>query len=943
MRLAITAAALLAAILAWSALDARPASGYLGITKFVMEPNDTQAGGHPDIMIEGHWNNRAFLNQEIQPDAPAGCNCQDVKDILIHFPTGFIGNPHNIPKCTTAEFALNDCSPDTQVGVVFLAFGEQTEGPVKEMEEKLGEPFGFVSPIYNLQPHPGKAGAIGSVAPLIELPIETQLSARTGSDYGLDAQTLGIFHWLPIPRLSMYIWGNPADPSHDKARFPLPHGPGQNACGGTPNNQVEDPSSFFFGCHPVTPSAAANKPYLEAPTTCGVPLTSTLELVYYDHNRVQADAPWPPTTGCDQLKFSPSMTAEPTTTQADTASGLDLNLHVPQTQNPTVPSPSQLRETKVTLPAGFSLTSGGSDGKVACPDASLNFTTEEAAECPEFSKIGTVTIDSSALPGPIHGGIYIGEPLPGQRFRIFMTASGFSTNVKLKGNVKLDPETGQIVTTFSDLPQSPFEDFDMHFFGAERGIFATPTRCGTYKVETEFTPWAAALPKQTSIATFELDSGPNGSPCPDGPRPFSPAFKAGTPDNTAGVSTPLHVQVKRPDGDQTLTGLDVSLPKGLIQSIRGVTECPQVALDTLALTSHTGLLEAETPACPSSSQIGTIVVGSGVGTRGLYNPGKVFLAGPYRGAALSIVTVIPAVGGPYDLGNVTVRTAAFVDPVTAQVRAISDPLPQILEGVPLRVRSVLLSFERNGFNLTPTNCDPKSIDATISGDEGASSVLSAYYQVANCRSLPFDPRLGMRLTGGVRRLGHPAIHATLKTQPGEANLSSVSVTLPKGELLDNSHIGTVCTNENFAKRTCPDGSLIGTATAATPLLDQPLSGPVYLRSSRHRLPDLVFDLRGQVGLVVAGRVDSVSGRLRTTFEDLPDAPLAGFRLSLLGGKKGLLSNSESLCGVVKRATVVTTGQNGARRRTRPKLQVRCGANASAVRRVLRVHKSKAVR
>jgi hypothetical protein len=625
------------------------------------------------------------------------------------------------------------------------------------------------------------------------------------------------------------------------------------------------------------------------------------------------------------------MTGKPTTTHTETASGMDLDLRVPQTQNPHVPSPSEIRAVKLTLPEGLSLGPGGSDGKVACSDAQLNFETEQAAECPEFAKIGTSTLDSSALPGPISGAMYIGEPLPGQRFRLFLTADGFATHVKLKGNVDLDSATGQIVTTFPDLPQSPFQEFEMHFFGSERGIFATPTRCGTFPVETEFVPWDDALPTQTSLASFEIDGGPNGRPCPAAQRPFSPSYRAGTADNTAGVMTPLTVQVERKDGDQFLSAVNVQLPPGLIQSIRGVSECPQTALNTLALSSHTGLMESDTPVCPAQSQIGTVVSGTGAGTRNLYNPGRVFLAGPYEGAPVSLVVVVPALGGPYDLGNVTVRVAAFVNPRTAQVKAVSDPLPLIREGIPLRLRSLFLDFSRPEFNRTPTNCDPKSIETEIFGDEGAVATPHNYYQVANCGSLPYQPKLQLNLTGGVRRRGHPAIHATLKTSPGEANLRKVSVTLPKGELLDNAHIGTVCTATNFAAKSCPAGSLIGEAEASTPLLDRPLSGPVYLRASSHRLPDLVFDLRGQINLEVVGRVDAVRGRLRTTFEDLPDAPVDSFALDLVGGGKGLLNNSETLCGARKSAVVRMTGQNDVRFKTRAKLRASCSSHASRSR------------
>jgi hypothetical protein len=908
------------------AFFAGSAEAYVGIDSFTMEPSSTQAGGHPDVRVDAKFDNRYFLNQQKEDEPPPGCACQDISDLVFHFPTGFIGNPHAIPQCSVAEFALNVCSPDTQVGIVCLENSPEEEEWQRYLAE-VDEPGCIVSPIYNLQPHPGKAGAVGSFAPLIELPVETQLSARTGGDYGLDATITGLFHLIAIPRLSFYLWGNPADPSHDRSRFPLPHGGLQNACQGTLRDQVKDSSDpkrpVYFGCHDLTPSSAANVPYLEAPTACGEPLTPSLDLTYYDHSQAHADTSWPATTGCDQLKFNPSLTAKPTTSAADTASGIDLDFQVPQSQSPSVPSPSELRRTTLTFPKGFSLNPGGSDGKSACLDEELNFDNELAAECPEFAKIGTSVLDSSALPGPIDGAIYIGQPLPGRRFRVFITADGFATHVKLKGEVHLDPHSGQIVSVFDNLPQSPFQDFDLHFFGSERGVFATPARCGGYAVEAEFLPWASALPAQKSIAPFEITTGPGGSPCPNPTRPFSPTFQAGTPDNTAGVTTPLSVELKRADGDQNVAGIEVELPKGLVQSIRNVTECPEAAIDGLSLASHTGLIEAAAPACPASSRIGGVVSGAGAGTKNLYNAGTVYLAGPYEKAPLSIVAVVPALGGPYDLGNVAVRAAAFVDPVTAQIRVVSDPLPQIQEGIPLRLRSLLFTFDRPGFNRTPTGCGPKSIEARMIGSEGATLSAQARFQAANCQSLPYDPHLTLNMRGGVRRRGHPAVHAVLETTPGESNLQKVSVTLPPGELLDNAHIGTVCTRVQFAQKACPAGSIYGRAEAVTPLLDQPLSGPVYLRSSSHRLPDLVVDLKGQVDLQLSGRVDAVDGRLRTTFADLPDAPVTSFTLDLLGGKKGLVINSETLCGAGKKATVKMTGQNGAVVPSKVKLDPSC--------------------
>jgi hypothetical protein len=399
-------------------------------------------------------------------------------------------------------------------------------------------------------------------------------------------------------------------------------------------------------------------------------------------------------------------------------------------------------------------------------------------------------------------------------------------------------------------------------------------------------------------------------------------------DRGAGVHSPFTFDTTRPDGDQNTAGIDITAPPGFTATLKGVPYCPESTISQLERGAYSGISEQASPHCPQASQVGVVDAGAGAGTHQVYVKGRAFLAGPYKGAPLSIVTVIPAVSGPYDLGNIAVRTAVDVDEETAQVKATSDPLPQLVQGIPLRARHIRVSLDRQGFALNPTNCSPFAVDSVIFGDEGAAAHRSSVFQTANCRILKYAPAMALHLSGGLNRRGHPAIKAVLKTKPGEANSRRVSVTLPAGELLDNSHIDTVCTRVDFAADRCPAGSKIGSVTATTPLLDEPLSGGVYLRSSSDVLPNMVLDLRGQVHVVLVARIDTVkggaSGALRTTFHTLPDAPVSTVTLNLAGGKKGLLLNSESLCGRKKRARVAMAGQNGDAHVTRPKLEASCG-------------------
>jgi hypothetical protein len=877
------------------------------IDTFFVHPSSTQAGGHPDIRTLIVDENEQLREQQHFEESP--CGCRDPKAIEIHLPPGVIGVPGDIPKCSDAEFGSIICSPDSQVGILIAGIGG---GPVDEEPPFLGR-----IPVYNLIPHPSEAALLGASLPGIDAPIYFVFTPRTGGDYGLDERTLNIAHPLFGLHFSdLEIWGVPADPVHQEERAPI-------GC---------NPSIFNLGqpgerCHPGVPSNAPLAPFTINPTTCGsTDLTATVELLDYMRDWTRATTSYPATTGCDQLSFNPSLFAQPTTTATDTASGIDIDIKVPQDLSPDSPSASQIRDSTVTLPKGFSINANAGDGKESCSDTQARFGTEEAAQCPENAKIGTVQVSTSTLPGPLPGYVYLGEPKPGERYRIIVAADGFNVHVKLPGTVSPDPQTGQLTVTFKDLPQFPFSEFNMHLFGAERGSLATPTECGTFPVNSTFTPWDSLLPKQTSVQYFTVSEGPDGKACPGSTRPFNPSLEAGVTDKTAGRHAPFVLKVTREDGDQNLSVLKVTTPPGFSAALRGVPYCPESAIAHLGDSSYSGIAEQSAPACPAASQIGTVIASAGAGTRPVNVGGKVYLAGPYKGAPISFETVIPAVSGPYDLGNVAVRTAVYVDPATAQVSAVSDPFPQIIGGIPLRTRLVQLRLDRPDFALNPTNCDPFSVNATILGDQGAQADLSRHFQVADCSSLAYGPKLKLSLTGGVRRRGHPAIHAVLTTAPGEANSSKVAVTMPKGELLDQGHIGHVCTRVQFAAEACPSSSVLGSAEAISPLLDQPLKGTVYLRANpAHSLPDLAVALKGQFDIELDGRVDSLPQRLRTTFEGIPDAPVSRFVLNLKGGKQGLLQNGHSLCGKHKEmATSKMTGQNGSVTSGQVALNPRCG-------------------
>jgi hypothetical protein len=874
-------------------------------------PSTTQAGGHPDIVTQFEIGSR-FTQGEF-PE----CACNDPKDINLHAPAGVIANPHVVSVCSTAEVATFECSADSQAGFVVLQLFDQ---------------FG-VLPLYRTNPQAGQAGLFVFTPPLgIAVPQYVAVNARTGTDFGLDIRTIGIAHLISFDYYAPVFWGVPGSPRNDALRF----APGEKAisCGNNPLQgasegklakgcSLESLSGFFPEKDPVSSSLPV-APFTQNPTTCVGPLRSSIDTLAYDRETDNAEGPWPATTGCDQLSFDPSLAAKPTTSWSDTASGMALDLKVPQFQDPETPSPSEIRSVEIRLPDGFTINPNAADGKTSCSDAEAMIGSSEPAQCPEFAKVGTVELNSSALPAAIHGYAYLGDPRPGDRYRLILTADGFGTSIKLQGSIHADPASGQMTISFQDLPQAPFQEFNVHMFGSERGVLATPTQCGTYPVETTFTPWAAELSVQKSTQFFTIDAGPGGASCPGPARPFSPTFEAGASDNTAGSFTSFALRATRSDGEQILSAFDMAMAPGFLANLRGLPYCPQSSIDQLA--GRTGHAEQASPLCPAASRIGSVVAGAGAGSRPLHVPGQVYLSGPYKGAPLSAVVVVPAVAGPYDLGNVVLRAALDVDPTTARVSILSDPLPRIIEGIPLRLRSALITLDRSRFTLNPTNCSPFSIQATMFGDQGAVTRPSAPFQVGNCAVLDFTPRLRLRLSGGTNRRGHPALTGTLQAGAGQANIRRAVITLPSNEQLDNGNIETICTNVRFAADDCPAGSVYGSAEATTPLLDEPLRGAVYLRSSKNELPDLVADLKGQIDIELVGRIDTVKGALRTTFDAVPDAPVTRFELRLNGGKAGLLVNQGSICGLSQRAKVRMVGQNGAVSTQRVKLGARCGSS-----------------
>jgi hypothetical protein len=606
---------------------------------------------------------------------------------------------------------------------------------------------------------------------------------------------------------------------------------------------------------------------------------------------------------------------------------------------------AHLKDTVVTLPQGLALNPSAADGTVGCPlsgpeginlPGSGESAQSEAAKCPDASRVGMVKVNSPLIDHPLRGTVYLarqGSNPFGSLIALYIAVNDPQSGivVKLAGKVEPDPQTGRLETTFLDNPQLPFEDFDFEFFGGPRAALTTPPTCGKYTTATKLTPWTSPEgADRFPFDSFKVTSGPSGG-CAnsEAQMPNSPALEAGTTAPLAARYSPFVLKLNRENGSQRIAALNTTLPPGLTGKLAGVERCSEAQLAVAASRNKPGdgALEKQSPSCPAGSEVGSVTVGAGSGAP-LYVGGKAYLAGPYKGAPLSLAIVTPAVAGPFDLGAVLVRAAAYVDPKTAQIRVKSDPIPQILEGIPLDVRSVAVKIDRDRFTLNPTNCDPMSIGAGVVSSLTNTALLSNRFQVGGCKGLDFEPKFSLRLKGGTKRGDFPKLIATVKAKEGEANIARASVKLPRSAFLAQEHIRTVCTRVQFAADACPKGSIYGKATATTPLLDEPLSGNVYLRSSNNKLPDLVVDLRGPASLPVrielAGRTDSVKGALRNTFDLVPDAPVSKFRLELLGGKRGLVVNSRDICARTQRATVKLRAHSGAAHEARPVVRNDCG-------------------
>jgi hypothetical protein len=888
---------------------------------------DTQASSHP-YSFAVHFE----LNLGEDGLSEGG----EMRDTIVNLPPGFIGNPNAVPRCSRQNFEGGNprCPVSTQVGVL--------QATIVGVGQIIG-------PVYNITPPPGVATQLGFSN--FSLNALQYASVRSEEGYGLGITVPD----LPteVVAVTETIWGTPADPGHDALR------------GG----------AAFNGGPPVA-SDAPLLPFLTLPASCGAPMKTTVEVdskqnpgVFVGETAESLDAGGNPApiVGCEGVPFAPAISSQPTTKLAENPSGLDFELKLP---NEGLLSPGGISETEpkktvVTLPEGFTVNPSLAEGIATCSRSQYKaeqIDTAPGAGCPEASKLGSVIAQSPLLEEPVEGSVYLATPYEnpfGTLTALYLVARAPERGILVKqaGKVELNESTGQITTTFDNLPPVPYSSFKLHFREGARAPLATPQACGEYKTTARFTPFSASSDAEAieTAGSFQIEKGPDGGACPGGGLPpFHPGLIAGSINNAAGKFSPFNVRLFRSDTEQEFTRFSIKLPPGVTAKLAGIPFCPEagIALARSRAGIHGGEEEINSPSCPAASEIGHSLAGAGVGQALAYAPGKLYLAGPYHGSALSLVAITAAKVGPFDLGNVVIRYALRLDPETGEVfidATGSDPIPHIIKGVTVHARDIRAYTDRPDFAINPTNCTRTSTASTLLGSglnfaseaDDRPVTVSTPYQAADCAALPFKPRLSMKLKGGTRRGSFPALTATLLMNGiGEAGVKRAEVVLPKSEFIENAHFETICTRVQFKQGThpgeqCPANSIYGKAVIKTPLLSDPLEGPVYLRSSEHKLPDVVAAVHnGQIDVTLVGHVDSLKGRLRTTFESTPDAPVGSAVISLQGGKKGLFVNSANLCAHTHKVEANFTGQNGKRAELRPVLKP-LGCKGSA-----RKHKKK---
>ena len=930
----VSVAAIAMVVAVWFPAGAQAGFGFSGFSVAPLAEGgapDTAAGAHPYALEM----KLAFNLASEEPTQPGVFTEGDLRDLRIELPRGLIENPGPdiLPKCSAAQFSVprvspyeqsasgESCPEQSQIGVVTLhtsSDGGQTRT------------FG----VFNLTPPPGIAAAFGFAPYGVPVTFTSQLLPSATGEYTITWEAHNFYQSLDLYSLEMTLWGVPWAKGHDGER-------------GNCLNET-DPSAAWAQCplgkqkgesEKCTTKVECEKvyvpppPFLSLPTYCGTPLLFTAHAdSWQDPIGVSSTYEAPALGACETVPFDPQAVGTLTDPRASSPTGFEYVL----TNNnegllgSIVRAPSQTRTAVVSLPEGVTINPSLGAGLGVCTPAQYAYETAfspQGAGCPNSSKIGEFTVESPLYEGEFTGALYLAEPdndpaasAPGADnpfhtlFAVYLVAKQPQRGnlIKLAGELVPNLQSGQITATFEGLPQFPYTNLKIFFREGQRAPLVTPSACGTYYTYSSLTPWLGALGEFHRKAFSTIEAGIGGGPCPEGPVPFHPTATGGTLNPVAGAYSPFYLHLARNDSEQEITSYSAVLPPGLIANLSGVPFCPDA--DIAAARSMSGIAEQEHPSCPAASEIGQTSTGYGVGSALAYASGKLYLAGPYHGASFSIVAIDPAVVGPFDLGVVIVRSALSIDPYTADASissAGSDPIPHIIDGIPIHLRDIRIYVTRPHFTLNPTSCEPSTLTSTLTGSEAPftntddiTANATVPFQAAGCQTLAFTPGFKVSTSGKTSRSRGASLSAKL-TYPAagignDANIKSVKVELPKQLPARLTTLQKACTDAQFEANPagCPPASIVGHAKAITPILPVPLEGPAYFVShGGQKFPELIIVLQGYgVTTILQGETFiNPEGITSSTFKSIPDVPVGSFELTLPEGPDSALAANQNLC------------------------------------------------
>ncbi len=852
---------------------------------------DTQAGDHPYESTVSFTMNA--IDNEFLTNGQGYLNAGGpTKDVVVQTPPGFTGDPTAVEQCPLYLLVSKACPRSTQIGFAKVRLFEQGFSTCCGAEG--------THPIYNVVPPAGYSAEFAIILLGREV-VPLYASVTPDSNYDVRIITPSIPGGANPVAVSFTFFGTPlTDPTPFNAYI-------KSVKGAQPTAFLDDPVGCSAEPQLATVSVDSWRhagPFLPdgQPDLSGPGWVSKSATMF------------PSLAGCEFLEFDPSLTVTPETTRADEPAGTTVDIHVPQEPQelPALITP-EFKETTVTLPSGMSLSPSAGDGLEGCTNAQIDFSVEGLGSCPIGSQIGTVSVTTPLLHEPLVGGVFLGTPgcnpcsaadaADGNMYRVFLQIAGAGAVIKLEGRIHANPTTGQLTTTFKNTPELPVGDIVLHFNGGLRAGLDTPQSCGTFTSSTLVVPWSTPItPDATPISQFTADWNGAGEGCP-AVWPFNPKFEAGTSNPNAGQYTPLTVTFNREDREQDFSGIKVQTPPGLLGSLAAVPLC--------------GEPQADIGTCSAASQIGELTVAAGSGSHPYYQKGNIYLTGPYKGAPFGLSIVVPTHAGPFNLGSVVVRAQINIDPHTSALTVTTEPLPQVIDGIQLRLRTTNVTINRPNFIFNPTDCALLHIVATASGTQGAQVEDSVPFAVSGCAGLPFGPKFTIATAGKTSRPEGASLDAKLVLPPGaQSNIAKVKIELPKQLPSRLSTLQKACLDKVFDANpaSCPTSSEIGTVQAVTPILPVPLRGPMYFVShGGAEFPELVAVLQGYgVRVDVVGTTFiSKAGITSTTFTNVPDVPVSTFEVYLPEGPYSALAANGNLCKSKLEVPTLFIAQDGA--------------------------------